>query len=134
MKLSEQQQIFTFNLSLLIQYAYGLGVKLTVGEAYRTPSQVLLNYFGYDVVREGKSIALKKRKRTSWTLNSKHPERMAKDFNFFIEGKLVNKHEKIDLLGDFWESLHPRNEWGGRWLDKNGNQKDPYHFQMNKVK
>ena len=47
MKLSEQQQIFTHNIGLLISYAYQLNIGLTLGEAHRTASQILLNYFGY---------------------------------------------------------------------------------------
>ncbi|WP_109437807.1 M15 family metallopeptidase [Aquimarina sp. AU119] len=132
MNLIEQQQLFTFDVSLLIQYAHGLGVKLTSGEAYRTRSQVLLNYFGYKVVNNKGKLSLVKRKRTSWTLKSKHPERMAIDFNFFINGKLTYDDPLIVNIGEYWESLSTQNEWGGNWIDqKTGKRKDTPHFQRN---
>jgi hypothetical protein len=126
MKLSEKQQIFTFNVSLLIQYAYGLGIKLTFGEAHRTNSQVLLNYFGYKVIKEGGAIKLKKSRKLSSTLKSKHPDRLAIDFNFFIDGELAYDKEKLKCLGEYWERLDERNSWGGNWKRFS----DTPHFEM----
>jgi len=134
MKLSEKQIVFTKNIGCLIEYAYSIGIELTFGEAHRTRSQILLNYFGFDVVHEGRNLTLSKRGRTSRTLNSLHGDRLAVDFNFFIGGRLTYSYNEIKPLGDYWESLNEKNGWGG---DFNKNDKadgfvDVPHFQMNK--
>ena len=54
MSLSQTQRIFTRNIGCLINYAYDvLEIEMTFGEAHRTNSQMLLNYFGYKVERGG---------------------------------------------------------------------------------
>lgn len=123
---SEKQQVFTLNISYLIHFAFLRGLRLTFGEASRSYDQVLLNYYGYEVVKSGNTIELKKKAPVSKTLNSKHLERLAVDFNFFVDGKLVHKHELIDAVGEFWKQLDPNNVWGGDWKVPN----DPYHFEM----
>ena len=126
MSLSEKQQIFTKNIASLIVYADLLGIGLTFGEAQRTESQVLLNFYGYIVVKGGiLGIQLKKSKKLSNTLNSQHLKRLAVDFNFFINGKLTYDKHKLAELGKFWEGLHPDNRWGGNW-----NFTDTPHFEM----
>lgn len=134
MKLSKKQRIFTKNVGLLIKYAYSIGIELTLGDAYRSQSQVLLNFFGYKVVRGGFfGIKLVKHKKLSKTLKSNHARRLAIDFNFFINGKLTYDFYKIKPLGDYWESLHPTNRWGGDFNKdglKNGFVDTP-HFEMN---
>ena len=115
MRLSEKQREFTYHVSCLIQYAYDIcGIELTFGEAHRTFSQVLLNYFGYEVQKGGVlGIKLVKGRKLSRTLRSKHQDRLAIDFNYFIDGKLTYEFDKVKVLGDYWESLHPDNVWGG---------------------
>jgi peptidoglycan L-alanyl-D-glutamate endopeptidase CwlK len=125
MTLSEKQQIFTFNIHLLIQEAFRLGFKLTFGEVYRTPEQQKI-YF--DIGR-------------SKTMDSRHLQRLAVDFNIFKDGVILfqdkNNYEKdvlsCKVLGDFWLSLNTSNRWGADW-DKDGNPlndkfRDPYHFE-----
>jgi hypothetical protein len=132
MTLGQSQRVFTRNIGCLIEYAYSIGIELTFGEAQRTPSQVLLNYFGYDVVLVDKKLVLKKRKPTSKTLESNHPDRLAVDFNFFINGKLTYRYEDVKPLGDYWVSLHDKNRWGGDF-NKNGiadGFMDTPHFEM----
>ena len=135
MKLSQRQQIFTTNIGCLILHAHMLDIGLTMGEAHRTSSQILLNYFGYKIVKGGVlGIKLIKSRRLSKTLRSLHADRLAIDFNFFIDGKLTYDFDKIKPLGDYWESLHPDNVWGGDFNNddiKNGFVDTP-HFQMNK--
>lgn len=127
MKLSEKQQIFSKNIASLIVYADLLEIGLTFGEAYRTPSQVLLNFFGFKVVKGGVlGIKLVKSKKLSKTLNSYHLKRLAVDFNFFINGKLTYDKHKLAELGSFWEGLHPENRWGGNFK----NFTDTSHFEM----
>lgn len=115
MKLSRKQREFTYHIGCLIHYSYDIcGIELTLGEAHRTYSQVLLNYFGYEVQRGGVlGIKLVKARKLSRTLRSKHQDRLAVDFNYFIQDKLTYDFSKIKILGDYWESLHPDNVWGG---------------------
>lgn len=124
MKLSERQQIFTQNIGKLIAKSNDLDIRLTFGEAYRTKSQQLLNYHGYEVVDDG-GLRLKKSRRLSWTMNSRHLDRLAVDFNFFVNGRLTYDAAKLEPLGAYWESLHPDNGWGGRW-----SHVDAPHFEM----
>ena len=130
MKLSEQQQKFTNNIGYLILFAGFYGIDLTLGEAHRTRSQILLNYFGYKITKGGVlGLKLVKTRRLSKTLNSLHAERLAIDFNFFIDGELTYDYDKIKPLGEYWEKLDPLNRWGGNFK----NFVDTPHFQMNKM-
>ena len=117
MKLSTQQQIFTRNVAKLIVFANENCFELTFGEAHRTNEQQLI------YVQTGKSK----------TMNSNHLRRLAVDFNFFKNGNLTYKWDDIKIVGDYWETLHPQNRWGGDW-NKN-NKKDGFidtpHFEMN---
>jgi hypothetical protein len=134
MSLSKTQRIFTRNIGCLINYAYDvLEIELTFGEAHRTNSQILLNYFGYEVVKGGVlGIKLRKSRRLSKTLYSSHANRLAVDFNFFINGRLTYDFHKIKPLGDYWESLHPDNVWGGDFNqdDIENGFVDVPHFEM----
>ena len=136
MRLSEQQQIFSKNVAMLILFAHYYGIGLTLGEAHRTQSQILLNYFGYKIEKGGYlGIRLVKSKRLSKTLKSLHADRLAIDFNFFINEKLTYRFEQVKALGDYWESLHPANTWGGDF-NKDGVENgfvDTPHFQMNRI-
>lgn len=125
MKLSEHQAIFTYNIAALILYANSRGIALTRGEGYRTRSQQLLYFYGYKVVRKNGKIQLVKDKKRSKTMNSNHLRRLADDFNHFIDGKLVSDRETLQVLGDYWCSLHPKNRWGGNW------GWDVPHYEMN---
>lgn len=134
MTLSKKQRIFTKNVGKLIAYAYSVEIELTLGDAYRSQSQILLNFFGFKVVKGGVlGIKLVKSRRLSKTLKSNHARRLAIDFNFFINGKLTYDFYKIKPLGDYWESLHLANRWGGDFNNddiKNGFVDTP-HFEMN---
>lgn len=110
MTLSEQQQTFATNVGRLILKAEEFGIKLTLGEAFRTREQQEI------YVKQGKSK----------TLNSRHLQRLAIDFNFFINGKLVYDKAKIAGLGAYWESLHTSNKWGGNFVGFT----DVPHFEM----
>ncbi len=118
MTLSEKQKIFTFNIHKLIEWAFKNGFELTFGEVYRTVEQQKI-YF--DTGR-------------SKTMDSRHIQRLAVDFNVFIGGVLINDPIKMQPLGEFWITLNTDNVWGGDWnrnhsvLDETF--KDPYHFEM----
>jgi len=63
----------------------------------------------------------------SKTINSKHLLNLAIDLNFFnLEGELTYKKKDLQWIGDFWESLNDKNEWGGNWKFL-----DTPHFQRN---
>jgi len=117
MKLSEQQRIFTRNIARLVYYAYQNGFELTFGEAFRTNEQQMI------YVQTGKSK----------TMNSNHLKRLAVDFNVFVNNQLTYDWECIKILGDYWETLHKDNRWGGDW-NKNDIKDgfiDTPHFEMN---
>lgn len=110
MSLVKSQNKFLLDVSELIQYAEAMGITLTGGELYRTKEQQEI------YIKTGKSK----------TMNSKHLSRLAIDFNFFIDGALTYQKKDVQVLGDFWECLDPKNEWGGNWR-----WKDTPHFQRN---
>lgn len=124
--------LFTEHIGKLIQFAYSVGIYLTFGEAYRTVDQQYLYFKGKKIGKGGELIDAPKR---SWTMNSKHLNRLAVDFNFFIptaDGnlELTYDYNKVKVLGDYWESLDELNQWGGSWLKSNGNPgRDVPHFQ-----
>ncbi|MEM5487057.1 M15 family metallopeptidase [Enterobacter cloacae] len=106
MKLSEKQQKFTVMIGQLIARASALGYGLTFGEAWRTPEQAQLN------ARSGKGIAA-----------SLHTQRLAVDFNLFINGVYQADSAAYRPLGEFWESIG--GTWGGRFSRPDGN-----HFSL----
>ena len=108
MKLSEKQRRFTRLVGLLIEYAYKNGMELTFGDAYRSPEQARQN------ADSGKGI-----------VNSLHCERLAVDFNLFIDGVYQTDSAAYRELGEFWESLGEDCAWGGRFKRPDGN-----HFSI----
>lgn len=134
MTLQEKQITFTQNIARLIEFAYDSGFALTFGEVYRTVEQQKI------YVETGRSK----------TMNSRHIQRLAVDFNIFVvdedDGSVVmlfapgidNAQYERELavarpLGDFWESLSPDNVWGADWNRNDLNDekfRDPYHFEM----
>ena len=107
----DEQWEFLKDVASLIGMAEKLGITLTGGELYRTIEQQAIYLKG------GKSK----------TAKSKHLERLAIDFNFFVGGKLTYDKKTIQPLGDFWESLNPANRWGGNFKSFN----DSPHFERN---
>ena len=127
MRLSENQIIFTLNIADLIFFANSLGFGLTFGDANRDPDLQKLYYFGYTIQGQTKeSLKLVPGKVKSKTLNSNHLRRLAVDFNFFVDGELIYDKSELQVLGNYWEKLHPKNKWGGNW-----GFKDTQHFEMN---
>lgn len=107
MTLSEKQQLFVYMIAQLISFAQEKGLRLTFGEAYRTPEQAKLN------ARTGKGIS-----------NSLHTQRLAVDFNLFVNGQYKTRTEDYLPLGEYWESIG--GSWGGRFK---GNP-DGNHFSL----
>lgn len=106
MTLSERQQMFAWNVSHLIEKIVCDGYQCTLGEAYRTPEQAAI----YAAQRKG-------------IKNSLHCKRLAIDLNLFREGAYLVSTEAHRPFGEYWESLHPDNRWGGRFNDGN-------HYEM----
>ncbi|QDL30629.1 M15 family metallopeptidase [Serratia liquefaciens] len=107
MTLSDKQQLFTVMIAQLIYWADERGYRLTFGEAYRTPEQAARN------AKTGAGIA-----------NSLHTQRLAVDFNLFINGQYQTQTEAYLPLGEFWESIG--GSWGGRFKSR----PDGNHFSL----
>lgn len=104
MSIINDQFSFLIDVCKLITEAEKQGFIVSGGELFRTPEQ-------QDIyIKNGKSK----------TKNSYHLKRLAIDLNFFkpsIKNEFVLTMEKINLqkIGDYWESLNPKNSWGGNW-------------------
>ena len=103
MTLGEKQRAFTRMIADLIQFAYESGYELTFGDAYRDP-RVHGKYGDKGSYSAAKSL---------------HKERLAVDFNLFLNGNWISdgSSEHWQVLGDYWESLG--GSWGGRFNDAN---------------
>lgn len=106
MTLSEKQALFAVMIAQLVLWANDHGYRLTFGEAYRTPEQAKLN------AKSGKGIS-----------NSLHTQRLAVDFNLFINGQYKTDTPSYKPLGEYWESIG--GTWGGRFSKPDGN-----HFSL----
>lgn len=111
--LNKEQTKFLFDVGNLINYAEAMGYgegenSITGGELWRTKYQQIHN------IRTG----------VSKTMKSKHLNRLAIDLNVIKDGKLGSCEDYQDL-GEYWESLDPKNKWGGNWRTF----KDCPHFQ-----
>lgn len=111
MSLSQEQAAFLLDACKLIEYATQVGWTVTGGELFRTPEQ--------------QEIYLKTGR--SKTMASNHLKRCAIDLNFFKDGKLVWDKTQLAPLGAYWESLHPKNRWGGNFKSL----VDVPHFERN---
>lgn len=98
MSLGAAQEEFTKHTVMLINHAWELGFGVRYGEVFRTAEQQKI------YVQTGRSK----------TMNSSHLNRLAIDL-VLVKGGKVCTHEQIMPLGEFWESLHPKNRWGGSW-------------------
>ena len=108
-KLSEKQREFTLMVARFIDFVYSkLGYELTEGEAWRP--QMMQDYY----LKTGKSEVK----------HSTHQDRLAEDFNLFINGVYVTDKEKYRPLGEYWESI------GGRWGGRFGVKKENYDKEV----
>lgn len=111
MSLVAEQAQFLLDMGKLVQYATEQGWTVTGGELYRTVEQQQIHF------KAGRSK----------TMNSIHLKRCAVDLNFFKDGALVWDREKLSSIGAYWESLHPKNRWGGNFKTL----VDVPHFERN---
>ena len=110
MSLVADQAAFLLDACKLIAKATELGFTVTGGELYRTAEQQQI------YVKTGRSK----------TMQSNHLRRLAIDLNFFKDGKCIYNVDTLKPLGQYWESLHPKNRWGGSWRFV-----DVPHFERN---
>lgn len=112
MSLVNHQIIFAKNVVELINYIFSKNYAVTLGEAFRTLEQAKL------YAQRGKGVA-----------NSLHCKRLAIDLNLFSikddTYTYLTKSEDYEEFGKYWEMLHKKNRWGGRFKIGDGN-----HFQM----
>lgn len=99
MSLVNEQAAFLLDVAKLIQWATQEGFTVTAGELYRSLEQQQI-YF-----KTGRSK----------TLKSQHLKRLAIDLNFFVNGKLTWSKDILAPVGAYWESLNPKNRWGGNF-------------------
>ena len=109
MSLVAEQAAFLLDVAKLINKATELGFVVTGGELARTPEQQAI------YVKTGRSK----------TMASIHLKRCAIDLNFFKDGKLTYDILALTPVGEYWQSLSPKNQWGGFWKSF----KDVPHFE-----
>lgn len=109
MSMVNEQAAFLLDVARLIQKATEMGWTVTGGELYRTAEQQEI------YVKTGRSK----------TMNSNHLKRLAIDLNFFKDGVLTYEKYLLQPIGNYWESLSPKNSWGGNWETF----KDVPHFE-----
>lgn len=100
--LRQKQSRFAVMVAKLILQAEVMGYEVTLGEAYRTPEQSIIN------ANQGKGIS-----------NSLHTLRLAIDLNLFKDDRWLTKTEEHRPLGEWWESIG--GTWGGRFKLPDGN-------------
>jgi hypothetical protein len=107
MTLGQKQEAFSRDLVKLLQKAFELGYEVRIGEVMRGRAQQ------EHYLRTGRTT----------TMNSLHLMKLAADLHFTRKGRL----DYPAVLGEYWESLDPKNEAGMFWKSF----KDSAHFQRN---
>lgn len=107
--MSALQEEFAQSVAKLIAHAPSLGYTVTLGEAYRTPEQALLN------AQHGTGI-----------VHSLHTLRLAIDLNFFKDNAYVADGSHLADVGQWWKALGPRYCWGGDFTTR----PDGNHFSL----
>ena len=116
MPLVAQQAQFLLDVCNLIQWCTTQGWVVTGGELQR-PVEMQEIY-----IKTGRSK----------TMESKHLRRLAIDLNFFKNNEYICTVEDLSEVGKYWESLSPKNRWGGNFdrdWSKKDNFKDAPHFE-----
>lgn len=114
--LQPRQAIFTKNIGKLIDHIFSIGMTCTFGDAYRSQEQADANS------KAGIGIA-----------HSLHCIRLAVDLNLFDSNGnyLANCTPQYTEIGQYWESLHADNRWGGFFNSKyHGKIADLNHYEM----
>lgn len=109
MSLFNEQSAFLLDFCRLVRIATDSGFEVAGRELGRTAEQ--------------QAIYLKTGR--SQTMASNHIRNCAIDLYFMKGGVLVQSKAELQALGDYWESLGPKNSWGGNW----NSFKDLPHFE-----
>ncbi len=109
MSLALEQHAFLQDAAKLIVFAAEKGWTVTGGELFRTLEQQQI------YIRTGRSM----------TMNSNHLKRLAIDLNFIKDGTLVYDVNQLTPIGEYWQSLSPKNSAGMFWKSF----KDVPHFE-----
>jgi hypothetical protein len=129
MSLSSEQESFAVDIAKLIFFIEAEPfIRARLGEGYRT------EYQQKEHVRRGRSK----------TMDSSHRERLGQDLEFDFKFPPMESWQWFGLMnpvhaerylreiGKYWESLHPRNVWGGNF-DKDFTRPDKWldlgHFE-----
>lgn len=110
-KYSCREQFAVDIAKLIIFCYYGRSYGVTGGELFRTNEQQAIH------VKAGRSKVKV----------SQHQKRLAIDLHLWSianPGKYISDKEWIEV-GEYWESLNPKNRWGGFWKGFY----DPNHFE-----
>ena len=98
-----EQNAFMADVARLIVYIQQSGYTISGGELWR-PEEMQKIYF-----KQGKSK----------TMKNSHGDRLAVDLNFFDmasgQPTLTYDKSKLQMFGDYWETLDIKNRWGGNW-------------------
>lgn len=112
MTLLEMQIEFARRIPRLIDFCFERGVCVSIGETYRPPELVK--------IYAARGIG---------SLTSVHPDKLAVDLQFFIDGNYLMKTESYQFAGEFWEGLSTGDVhcvWGGRFIKR----PDGNHFSL----
>ena len=110
MTLQQKQAIFAQNMAHLIQHVDSIGLTCSIGEVWRSAEQAEI------YAKSGKGIK-----------DSLHCKKLAVDLHLFdSNGKYLQDFKDYEPLGEYWESLHKFNRWGGRFKIRI----DSVHFEM----
>lgn len=109
MSLFQEQSEFLLDAVRLVAWATERGYVVSARELGRTAEQQAI------YVKTGRSQ----------TMASNHLRNCAIDLYVMKEGALLQTKADLQPLGDYWESLNPKNSWGGNW----NSFKDTPHFE-----
>lgn len=113
---SDMQFEFAQDSILLELWMIRRGYKFTYGEAWRSDdTQVFLFEKGLSNIKE----------------RGPHGNRLAKDYNIWVDGALTYSRELLESIGMYWKSLNLLNIWGGDFMVGQGSSKqwDSGHFE-----
>lgn len=125
--LLSKQQLFAELVPRLLDRIHSAGVGVTLGEAWRTDEQAVLN--SLSVIKRQRlaalltpdypelAMAIAARPGVRGIKLSVHRQRLAIDLNLFRDGVFLTDFKDYEPFGVFWESLHDLCRWGGRFGD-----------------
>lgn len=98
MTLGQEQELFLQDLVKLLQWLWENGYAVRGGELQR-PIEMQELY-----IKTGRSK----------TMDSMHIKKCAIDLAILRDGTICTR-EQLKPAGAYWESLDPKNRWGGNW-------------------